>query len=366
MTFEPGLISVVMPVYNGETYLTTAIESLLAQEYALWELVVIDDGSIDGTARIVQGYTDPRLRYHYQTNRGQAAALNTGLSLARGEFVTTLDADDWYPADSLQARVALLVARPECGACYGDGSYCYADGRPFLKFTEQMPAGVDGDVYDTLVVSPFYGTGAAVLIRRAALAAHDITYDEAIVWCQDWDFYIRLAAHAHFAFTPTNTIFYRMHEAGMTRAMPQGRRLESLIRVRHKVLASPRFAQTPEEQRSAFFYDFLIQDLQGRVADQAAVFAGRPFQSLSRAEQSRLMRIAATRYLLQGVHLDVARRWLRQAWRQAPTDKKTAVVALLATVNGRLARKVVATWQNQRQDDTQASPFDLALTDLKE
>ncbi len=363
MDVIPELVTVLMPVYNGERYLRQAIDSVLAQTYANWELVLVDDGSQDRTAVIAQGYQDPRIRYHYQENRGQAAALNKGLALAQGEFVTTLDADDWYPPDSLAVRVAYLQQHPAYAACYGDGYYCYETGQPFLKFTDHMPAGQQGDVYDTLVISPFYGTGATVLIRRQALLEHDIRYDEEIVWCQDWDFYIRLAAVAQFGFAPAITIYYRMHEGGMTMTMPQGRRLESLLRLRQKVLASARFAWAAPAARSAFFYDWLIQDLQGRLAEQEAIFSAAPFGRLSAAEQSRLLRLTAVKYISQGVHLPVARRWLRMAWRKAPFDTKTAVVTLLSLLNIRLTQKVVAAWQDRQKRSTPTSPLALALPD---
>lgn len=361
MDTTPGLVTVVMPVYNGEQYLRQAIDSMLAQTYTHWELVVVDDGSRDSTAAIVQAYQDPRIRYHYQENRGQTAALNKGLTLARGEFVTTLDADDWYPAESLAARVACLQQQPAYAACYGDGYYCYESGQPFLKFTAHMPAGQQGDVYDTLVVSPFYGTGATVLIRRQALQEHNIRYDEEIVWCQDWDFYIRLAAVAQFGFTPAITIYYRMHEGGMTMTMPQGRRLESLLRLRQKVLDSARFAQVAPAQQRAFFYDLLVQELQDRVTEQEAIFLATPFSRLPAREQARLLRLTAVKYILQGVHLPVARRWLRLAWRKAPFDPKTAVVTLLSLLSVPLAQKALTIWQGKQKGAPVASPFALAL-----
>ena len=176
--FIPGLVSIVMPVYNGEQYLRQAIDSVLAQSYPQWELVVVDDGSSDGTSTIIESYTDERIRYTYQENRGQAAALNRGLELSCGEFTTTLDADDWLAPNSLQDRVAHLQAHSEYGVAYGDGVYCNAAGEAVLRFTEHMPSGVAGDVYDTLIVSPFYGTGAAVLVRSQILDRLQIRYDE--------------------------------------------------------------------------------------------------------------------------------------------------------------------------------------------
>src|SRR4030067_1139719 len=135
---QPGLASIIMPVYNGEQYLRQAIDSVLAQTCPHWELVVVDDGSTDSTSAIVHSFSDERIRYTYEQNRGQTTALNRGLELARGEYVTTLDADDWLNADSLQARVDCLAAHEESGVAYGDGYYSNAAGKPGLGFHGHM------------------------------------------------------------------------------------------------------------------------------------------------------------------------------------------------------------------------------------
>jgi glycosyltransferase involved in cell wall biosynthesis len=357
---QPNLVSVIMPVYNGERFLRQAIDSLLAQTYPEWELVAVDDGSSDSTASIIQSYSDARLGYTYQENRGQAAALNRGLELARGEFVTTLDCDDWLTPESLAARVAYLRQHAQYGVVYGDGLYCNVNGEPVLQFTDHMPAGITGDVYDTLIVSPFYGTGATVMIRQPALQQNGIRYDEAIVWCQDWDFYIRLAERVQFGFVPDLTINYRLHDTGMTTSMPGGRRLESLLRLRQKVLASERFQSTAINCKAAFFYDYLVKDLSERVEEQSRVMTSDPFTSLPPAEQSRLLRLAANAYLLQDAHKEVVRQWLRLAWRQTPFGLKTASTNLLYWIHPSLARKAVQYWQRGRSPHGQVSPFELA------
>jgi len=357
---QPGLASIIMPVYNGEQYLRQAIDSVLAQTCPHWELVVVDDGSTDSTSAIVHSFSDERIRYTYEQNRGQTTALNRGLELARGEYVTTLDADDWLNADSLQARVDCLAAHEESGVAYGDGYYCNAAGKPVLSFTGHMPSGQQGDVYDTLIVSPFYGTGAAVLVRRQILDQFQIRYDEAIDWCQDWDFYIRLAEKTSFVFTPVIAIFYRLHSSGMTLTMPTGRRLESLLRLRFKVLESPRFLAVLEGQKAAFFYDLLIKDLHERVRDQDRVFESPAFRSLSSPQASRLQRMTAIEYLLEKKQLNMVKKWLGAAWIRAPFDPKTALAAILCHLSPTLAQKVARKWKHAHDKNAQVSPFELA------
>ncbi len=357
---QPNMVSVIMPVYNGEQFLSQAIDSILSQSYLHWELVVIDDGSTDNTVDIIRAYSDPRIRYNYQENRGQAAALNKGLELAQGEYITTLDADDWLTPSSLTERVEHLNLNKHYGVVYGDGLYCDVNGKPVLQFSRHMPAGVTGDVFDTLIVSPFYGTGATVMVRKQVLEQTNIRYDESIVWCQDWDIYIRLAEVVQFGFVPLLTINYRLHETGMTTSMPSGRRLESLICLRQKVLGSDRFQSVEDQYKNAFFYDYLVKDLNGRIADQVKVFESDQFMSLPSHDQSRLLRLTANVYLLARENDAIVREWLRRAWINTPFDMKTLSVNLMLAISPRLARRVVGSWQRNRGENGQVSPFELA------
>jgi glycosyltransferase involved in cell wall biosynthesis len=111
-------ISVVMPVYNGEQYLDQAIQSVLDQEYALLELLVIDDGSADGTARVANRYL-PTVQYHYREHAGLAATRNFGTAVATGEFLAFLDADDVWAPGKLTRQVAALRADPTLDAVFG-------------------------------------------------------------------------------------------------------------------------------------------------------------------------------------------------------------------------------------------------------
>src|SRR3954447_1295253 len=106
------LVSVVIPVFDGEAYLAAAIESALAQTYEPVEVIVVDDGSTDGSAAVAARYDVRMLR---QPNRGVSAAYNAGVEAARGELIAFLDADDLWPADRLAIQVRHLLARPELG-----------------------------------------------------------------------------------------------------------------------------------------------------------------------------------------------------------------------------------------------------------
>jgi glycosyltransferase involved in cell wall biosynthesis len=106
------LISCIVPVFNGERYLQEALDSILAQTYQPLELIVVDDGSTDGTATLAAGYGE-RIRYLWQANAGEASARNRGLSAAQGEFIAFLDADDLWHPEKLTRQVARFHERPE-------------------------------------------------------------------------------------------------------------------------------------------------------------------------------------------------------------------------------------------------------------
>src|SRR5713101_8372569 len=112
------LISVVIPCYNAEAYLAQAIESALRQEAGLLEVVVIDDGSTDGSAGVARHFGGA-VRYEYQANAGISAARNRGVELSVGRYLAFLDADDVWPEGSLQSRVDILRVHPGTACVFG-------------------------------------------------------------------------------------------------------------------------------------------------------------------------------------------------------------------------------------------------------
>ena len=105
-------VSIIMAAYNAEKYIKEAIDSVINQEYQHWELIIINDGSTDGTENIIRSYDDDRIRYHSQTNAGVSSARNIGLRHMEGDYFCFLDADDVYTSYSLSSRMALFDKDP--------------------------------------------------------------------------------------------------------------------------------------------------------------------------------------------------------------------------------------------------------------
>ncbi|AFZ43440.1 glycosyl transferase family 2 [Halothece sp. PCC 7418] len=107
-------VSVIIPTYNGSRYICQTIESILSQTYQDWEIIVVDDGSVDATAALLNPYRD-RIRYYYQANQGVAAARNFGLAMARGCYINFLDHDDVLLPQKLALQVAVFQEQPQVG-----------------------------------------------------------------------------------------------------------------------------------------------------------------------------------------------------------------------------------------------------------
>ena len=118
-------ISIIIPVHNDEAYLGEAIESVLAQTYTDYEIIVVDDGSTDGSAKVAQSFGN-QIRYVYQENARAAAARNRGAKLAEGQFLAFLDADDLWTPNKLTDQVALLQSQSALEAVFGYVDHFYS------------------------------------------------------------------------------------------------------------------------------------------------------------------------------------------------------------------------------------------------
>ena len=128
------LISVIIPAYNHAKYLSEAIQSVLNQTYQNFEILIVDDGSTDNTRQVVQNYTDQRIKYIYQENRGLAASRNAGLRVTQGEYVAFLDADDIFLPHKLEVQLDWFEAHPSCGMVFSGFYFMNDRGEPIKPF----------------------------------------------------------------------------------------------------------------------------------------------------------------------------------------------------------------------------------------
>lgn len=348
-----------MPVYNGEAYIGEAIRSVLSQIYPHWELIIIDDGSTDGTSKIVAAFEDARIRYVYQENRGQAVALNHGFDLAKGDYVTTLDADDWYTQNSLSDRVSYLEQHPQFSAVYGNGYYCDESGRPLKLFSDYRKGNFEGNLYEKLVETSYFGTNSPVMFSRQSIDQQRLRYDESIYWSKDWDFFIRLAENTTFGYVDSIVSYYRLHGANMTLALPEGRRLDSLFRTKKKVLESARFANVPVSTKRIFFYTLLIENLSNKLELQEEIIASSQFCDLPNQEKARLLRLMAADYIIKEENVKKAKYWLRTAWKMTPSEPKSLFITIITHINKNLARRAIRSWRARQKREALISPLEM-------
>ena len=200
------LISVIIPVYNGEKTIQETIESILNQTFSDFELLVINDGSQDSTLKIVSDIHDSRIIFFSYLNAGVSASRNRGLSHAMGEFISFIDADDLWIPDKLEAQVKALQENPQVAVAYSWTDWI-DESNQLLGRGSYLPE--QGDVFAKLLLNDFVASGSNCLIRRQALIEVG-GFDESLAHGEDWDLWLRLAARYEFILVPSPQILYRV------------------------------------------------------------------------------------------------------------------------------------------------------------
>lgn len=214
-------VSVVIPVYNCERYLRQTLDSVLAQDFRDFEIVVVDDGSTDASRRIVEEYMtrEPqRIRLIPLQNGGVCIARNTGLRESRGRYVAMLDHDDyWYP-NKLSSQLEVFRADPELGMVFTEDKRWLPDAHG--RFAEpdtfadlSAPQGIDPDfsgwVYHKLLLECFVLTSTALIAREVYDSVG--AFDESLPYSEDWELFIRISRKYRFAKLRQVSTLYRQH-----------------------------------------------------------------------------------------------------------------------------------------------------------
>jgi glycosyltransferase involved in cell wall biosynthesis len=200
------MISVILPVYNGDGTIRETIESVLNQTVSELELIVINDGSQDSTLDIVKGFADSRLKVFSYFNAGQAASRNRGITHAVGEYIAFIDADDIWKPEKLETQLKALQENPHASVAYSWTNHI-DDKSQFLRVGCRMTT--EGDVYPELLIGNFIENGSNPLIRRQAITEvgdFEITLNPA----EDWDLWLRLAARYKFVVVKSPQVLYRV------------------------------------------------------------------------------------------------------------------------------------------------------------
>ncbi|TYC62723.1 glycosyltransferase [Marinobacter sp. BW6] len=240
----PPLISVIIPAFNRASYIGEALASVFNQDYPNTEVLVVDDGSSDGTYEILKEHHDlgaiKLLTHPGRANRGQSAALNLGLREAKGDLVAILDSDDMFAQGKLQHQARFLKSNPDVGMVYGQGHAVDASG----AFLFEVPANGHTETGDPnfLLLDCYMALPGGALIRKSVLEKVGF-FEEAFRAGQDHDMALRIMEATKTVYLPELAFYYRKHgdsisAKGLERRWKTGMEILDRARLRYPYRSS--------------------------------------------------------------------------------------------------------------------------------
>lgn len=232
-------VSVVIPTFNRGALLIPAIESVLAQSYSDFEIIVVDDGSTDDTERVAAQYLD-RLTYIQQPNGGVARARNSGILQARGELICFLDSDDLWRPGKLARQVQFADAHPEYGLIATEIAPFDEDGDHPQRAKAKLYRIRNGFVLEHLLFWNWIQT-STVMVRRKCLDQVGLFDEDVGQFGEDWLLWMRIAAEFPVYFLPEPLVRYRIHPQSLMSHLPESQ-YDSLMRILQKLRGLPQFS----------------------------------------------------------------------------------------------------------------------------
>jgi len=212
----PPLVSCIIPVYNGERFIAAAAESILGQTHGPIEIIVVDDGSADGTGEVLEQFSG-HLRVITQPNAGHAAARNTGIRASTGELIAFLDADDLWHRDKLARQLQRIAQRPELGVIFSH----------LLNFSGNPPP-PDSDLSPATAGSVPGYTSVTMLARRTLFDTVGL-FDETLQHGNDRDWLLRAAEQGiQVDLLPDVLVYRRLHDSNRSAMLGGSSRAEYL------------------------------------------------------------------------------------------------------------------------------------------
>ena len=206
------IVSVIIPTYNAKELLAEAIGSVLSQTLADLEVVVIDDGSTDGTDEAVNAIDDPRIRFFHKDNGGVSSARNAGLDKATGQFIAFLDSDDLYTPEYLETMVSAMENNPDYGVVYTAVTNRYWDGRMVDYRAASCCSGwITKELFDR-----FFLLSQTCVIRIPLAKA--LFFDEQAGLSEDVDYFLQLSCRTQFLYVPQAQVIRRIQKNSLSQA----------------------------------------------------------------------------------------------------------------------------------------------------
>lgn len=218
MPSAQGLVSVVIPAYNRVKYIDQTIGSVLAQTYPDIEIIVVDDGSTDGTFEVLEGYSGRGeivlLSHENRQNQGQSVSINLGLTQVNGEFVAILDSDDYYAPYAVQTLVDAISADSSIGMAYGSGEAVDCGGHS-LGYRTLSPDHIEDGDPNSLLLDCYIALPGGAMTRSAVFQKVG-GFEESFRASQDHDMALRIFEATKVIYVPDVVFFYRKHSEAIS------------------------------------------------------------------------------------------------------------------------------------------------------
>jgi glycosyltransferase involved in cell wall biosynthesis len=210
------LISINLPCFNSEKYLKETIQSVLDQTFTDFEIIIVNDGSTDGTGNIVKEFTDSRIRYYNQNNIGLGKTRNVQLDLSTGKYIAFIDHDDLWSPHKLEKQIKLFNDSPDLGLVYSDCAIIDGNGNIVGKWTKQNKL-YRGMIFEKLLVSGFIPL-STVMIKNSIVK--EIGEFKPLHNAEEYDLFLRCAYKYPFDYIGETLAQYRIHETNYGRNNP--------------------------------------------------------------------------------------------------------------------------------------------------
>jgi glycosyltransferase involved in cell wall biosynthesis len=329
-------VSIIMPVLNGERYITEALDSIVAQTYKNYELVAVNDGSTDRTRDLLYQYADKiALRYvHHPTRQGITASMNDGIRNSGGEYVTFLDHDDLWLPEFLGTHVQHLEAHPDVGMVHCDFQTIDSNGN---VIEESVARGRDrlrpsGWVFRQLFMDSFIAASSA-LIRKECFDRLGV-FNETLHW-GDYHMWLRIARHYQIDYCPKVMEKYRQHGGQSTQTyngQPAGKESVAMLAIKELLNAYPEIRQelgekTIRRRMAMLYFDMAYNWLWRGAPHNARICAGQAI---------RRWPVRPGYYALYAVSLlpPSGARAVRRGWHWLRAPKSVDRCSLMASAKG--------------------------------
>jgi len=211
-------VSIIIPTFNRRDYITIALDSVLAQTYKDYEIIIIDDGSSDDTKEILKPYQN-NIRYFYQDNRGIPTTRNKGIREAQGNYIAFLDSDDYWLPEKLERQIECFKQNPH----YGMVATRCSSITPFGRFRKKNRPGKSGWILNNLFKANFIRTSSA-MIKKECFEKIGL-FDQSLPECEEYDLWLRIAKQYPIGFINQTLTVYTDNPKGVSTDSLAGRLL---------------------------------------------------------------------------------------------------------------------------------------------